>query len=70
MAAFTPSSAEIQAAKHLLQASQEARKEGRGAFALDGKMVDMPMISDGYLIWTLSEGGEALETAMPAFKAI
>lgn len=33
-------------------------------------MVGMPMITDGYLMWTLSEGGEKLETAMPAFDEV
>ena len=33
-------------------------------------MMGMPMITDGYLMWTLSEGGEPLETAMPAFKEV
>jgi mono/diheme cytochrome c family protein len=28
----------------------------------------MPMASDGYLLWTVAEGGAPLQTAMPAFK--
>ena len=28
----------------------------------------MPIASDGFLMWTISEGGEKLGTAMPAFK--
>ena len=28
----------------------------------------MPMASDGYLYWTVAEGGVPLQTAMPAFK--
>jgi mono/diheme cytochrome c family protein len=28
----------------------------------------MPMAGDEYLLWTVSEGGKAFETAMPAFK--
>lgn len=31
-------------------------------------VIGMPMASDGYFFWTVSEGGEALGTAMPAFK--
>lgn len=31
-------------------------------------LTGMPIASDGYLFWTVSEGGEALGTAMPAFK--
>jgi mono/diheme cytochrome c family protein len=28
----------------------------------------MPMASDGYLYWTIAEGGVSLKTAMPPFK--
>ncbi|MDT8376435.1 MAG: cytochrome c [Mariprofundaceae bacterium] len=28
----------------------------------------MPMASDGYLLWTISEGGAPVQSAMPAFK--
>jgi mono/diheme cytochrome c family protein len=31
--------------------------------------VHMPMASDGYLYWTIAEGGVPFHTAMPAFKA-
>lgn len=33
-------------------------------------MMGMPMITDGYLMWTLSDGGEPLQSAMPAFKDV
>lgn len=42
--AFTPSADELAAAKRLIEFSEQNAKEGRGAFALDGKMVDMPMV--------------------------
>jgi citrate lyase beta subunit len=42
--AFTPTAREIEAAKRLVDAFEQNSKEGRGAFALDGKMVDMPML--------------------------
>jgi hypothetical protein len=29
----------------------------------------MPMATDGYLFWTISEGGIPIQTAMPAFKS-
>ena len=29
----------------------------------------MPMVTDGYLFWTISEGGIPVQTAMPAFKS-
>ena len=32
--------------------------------------VRMPIATDGFLMWTISEGGEKLGTAMPAFKDV
>jgi citrate lyase beta subunit len=42
--AFTPSAEEIAAAKRIVESYEEQLKKGSGAFALDGKMVDMPII--------------------------
>lgn len=42
--AFTPSAEDIESATRLLEAYESHRKEGLGVFALDGKMVDMPMV--------------------------
>ncbi|MCB9639520.1 MAG: CoA ester lyase [Myxococcales bacterium] len=41
---FSPSPEEIDRAKRLLQVNQEQQAQGIGAFAFEGKMVDMPMI--------------------------
>jgi citrate lyase beta subunit len=41
---FTPSDEAIAQAQRLIEAYNEHQKEGTGAFALDGKMVDAPMI--------------------------
>jgi citrate lyase beta subunit len=43
-AAFTPPDELIHQAQRILQAAQENESAGRGAFALDGKMVDAPII--------------------------
>lgn len=43
-AAFTPSTKLIEYARSVMDAAQEAMKEGKGAFALDGQMVDTPVI--------------------------
>ncbi len=32
------------------------------------RFAKMPMASDSYLFWTISEGGEKIDTAMPSFK--
>jgi citrate lyase beta subunit len=41
---FTPTEEEIRAAKHLIDAHDQHQSAGTGAFQLDGKMIDMPMI--------------------------
>lgn len=42
--AFSPTGEEIEQARRVLEAYQQAQAEGKGVFALDGKMVDAPMI--------------------------
>jgi len=42
--AFTPDDETIERALRLITAFREHQKAGRGAFALDGKMVDAPLI--------------------------
>ena len=41
---FTTSEAELEWARRVLEAYHEALREGLGAVALDGKMVDMPIV--------------------------
>jgi citrate lyase beta subunit len=41
---FTPSAEEIQQAKRLIDAHTAHQQAGAGAFQLDGKMVDMPIV--------------------------
>ncbi len=43
-AVFTPSDEQITYARRLLQAHDEQQTQGVGAFAFDGKMIDMPAI--------------------------
>lgn len=42
--AFTPSDEEIHHAQRVVEAYEEHKRAGRGAFALDGKMVDAPVV--------------------------
>ncbi|TGE39647.1 CoA ester lyase [Desulfosporosinus fructosivorans] len=42
---FAPSEAELNHALRVLDAMEEAEKEGKGVFALDGKMIDAPVIN-------------------------
>ena len=41
---FTPSDADIARALHIIEASKSYQDAGKGAFALDGKMIDAPII--------------------------
>lgn len=51
------------------------RGDGEAGEALDPEPANiaaiskMPMGSDGYLYWTIAEGGQPLGTAMPPFKS-
>ena len=42
--AFTPSDDAIVYAKRVVESFEASQKEGKGAYALDGKMIDMPLL--------------------------
>lgn len=42
--AFTPDEDEVAAARRIVEAYETSLREGKGAFALEGRMVDMPML--------------------------
>lgn len=44
-AAFTPTAAQVDAARRLIAAYREHERHGVGVFVLDGKMVDAPMLA-------------------------
>jgi citrate lyase subunit beta-like protein len=44
--AFTPSDSAIEYAKRVVESFEASQKEGRGAYALDGKMIDMPLLKN------------------------
>jgi citrate lyase beta subunit len=44
--AFTPSAEAIEYAQRVITAFAASQKEGKGAFALDGKMIDMPLLKN------------------------
>ena len=44
--AFTPSDKAIAYAKRVVASFESSQKEGKGAFALDGKMIDMPLLKN------------------------
>ncbi len=45
-AAFTPSEEAIEYAQRVVRVFSASQKEGKGAFALDGKMIDMPLLKN------------------------
>ncbi|MBK9007547.1 MAG: CoA ester lyase [Anaerolineae bacterium] len=44
--AFTPSNEAIEYAKRIVESFESSQKEGKGAYALDGKMIDMPLLKN------------------------
>ena len=44
--AFTPSDSAVEYAKRIVESFEEHQRGGRGAFALDGKMIDMPLLKN------------------------
>lgn len=58
--AFTPSDEAIAHAKTIVDGFEASQKEGKGAFALDGKMIDMPLVKNAQKV---------LERAKAAGKA-
>jgi citrate lyase beta subunit len=45
-AAFTPDAEAIAYAKRIVETFEASQKEGRGAYSLDGKMIDMPLLKN------------------------
>jgi citrate lyase beta subunit len=52
-AAFAPTPGEVEHAQRVLRAFEEAKARGAGAFSLDGKMVDAPVIKQARQILNL-----------------
>jgi citrate lyase beta subunit len=44
--AFTPSDEAIVYAKRIVETFEASQKEGKGAYSLDGKMIDMPLLKN------------------------
>ncbi len=45
-AAFTPSDDELDYARRIVETFEASQREGRGAYALNGKMIDMPLLKN------------------------
>jgi citrate lyase subunit beta-like protein len=44
--AFTPSHDAIEYARRIVESFEASQREGKGAYALDGKMIDMPLLKN------------------------
>jgi len=44
--AFTPNDEAMAYAKRVVETFEASQSEGKGAFALDGKMIDMPLVKN------------------------
>jgi citrate lyase beta subunit len=44
--AFTPSAEAVAYAKRIVETFEASQKEGKGAYSLDGKMIDMPLLKN------------------------
>lgn len=54
-ALFSPSEAEVTQARRILEAMEQAEKEGRGAVALDGRLIDIASIKQAQVMVTKAE---------------
>src|SRR5688572_7868315 len=50
--AFTPSEEAIAYAKRIVETFEASQKEGKGAYSLDGKMIDMPLLKHAQKVWS------------------
>ncbi len=55
--AFTPSDEAIAKAKRVVEAAEQNQREGKGAFALDGKMVDAPVVKAAQRVLERAKAG-------------
>jgi citrate lyase beta subunit len=60
-AAFTPSDEAIQYAQRVVRAFSVSQREGKGAFALDGKMIDMPLLKNAQKVLDRAKAAGKLE---------
>ncbi len=48
--AFTPSDEAVAYAKRIVETFESNQKEGKGAYSLDGKMIDMPLVKNAHKV--------------------
>ncbi|MCK4869336.1 MAG: CoA ester lyase, partial [Alphaproteobacteria bacterium] len=52
---FSPSEAEVTKARRILEAMEQAQKDGKGAVALDGRLIDIASIKQAENMVRLAE---------------
>jgi citrate lyase subunit beta/citryl-CoA lyase len=60
---YTPTAAQIATAERVVAAWREAQRDGRGVFALDGRMVDAPVVAAEQQVLARARRAGALATA-------
>lgn len=59
--AFTPSDEAIEYARRVVESFEASQKEGKGAYALDGKMIDMPLLRNAQKVLDRARAAGKLE---------
>ncbi len=54
--AFTPSDEALEEARRIVETFEASQKEGKGAYALDGKMIDMPLLKNAQKVLARAAG--------------
>ena len=62
-AVFTPREEDLEYARRVVVAWEESTAQGRGALALDGEMVDVPVVKRAYNLLELSKEIARMENA-------
>lgn len=62
--AFTPSDSAIEYAKRVVESFESSQKEGKGAYALDGKMIDMPLLKNAQKVLERAKAAGKLERGL------
>lgn len=57
--AFTPSAEAVAYARRIVETFEASQKEGKGAYSLDGKMIDMPLLKNAQKV--LARAGQKTE---------
>jgi citrate lyase beta subunit len=60
--AFTPSDEAVAYARRIVETFEASQKEGKGAYSLDGKMIDMPLLKNAQKV--LARAGQKMERGL------